>query len=385
MPSRFWMGVWRPLRRFNQIRRERIVEIRVQGLDYIRRAIEQGHGVMITPNHPGHGDSYLLWEALARLRKRCYVMTAWQVFHDAKPLDRLIYRHHGCFSVDREGTDLQAFRQAVHVLKNTSHPLVIFPEGDVYHLNDRVTPFREGTGSIVLSAMRRGNRPIQCVPCALKYRYVEDPTPELMRVMSDLEQRLYWRPRPDLPLADRVYRIAEGICRLKEIEYLGRSGTGSLPERVIDLGNEILRRLEIRYDIQHLKETTPERVKDIRHAAIRRKGTLKSGSAEHEQIATDLDDLFFVVQLFSYPGDYVAEQPTIERIAETVDKFEEDFLGVRTAGIRGARKASVVFGEPVTVFERGGRETARTLIHTLERRVQQLLDVPGEAAERISA
>ena len=38
----------------------------------------------------------------ARLRKRCYVMTAWQVFHDAKPLDRLMYRQHGCFSVSPE-------------------------------------------------------------------------------------------------------------------------------------------------------------------------------------------------------------------------------------------------------------------------------------------
>jgi len=39
-----------------------------------------------------------------------------------------------------------------------------------------------------------------------------------------------------------------------------------------------------------------------------------------------MDDLFFVIQLYSYPGDYVAERPVIERIAETLDKFEEDVL-----------------------------------------------------------
>ena len=385
MPSRFWMGVWRPVRRYHQIRRQRIVDIKVQGLDYVRRAIEHGHGVLITPNHPGHGDCYLLWEALSKLRQRCYVMTAWQVFHNAKLLDRLIYRHHGCFSVNREGNDLQAFRQAVHVLKNTSHPLVVFPEGDVYHLNDRVTPFREGTGAVVLSAMKHGRRPIECIPCALKYHYVQDPTPDLMRVMSELEQRLYWRPRTDMPLADRVYRIAEGILRLKELEYVETPGSGTLAERVINLGDEILRGLERRYDVSDAKETTPERVKDLRHLAIQQRGTLEPDAPQHEEIEKDLEDLFFVMQLFSYPGDYVAEQPTIERIAETVDKFEEDFLGVRTAGVRGARAATVVFGQPVTITEHGGRETARTLIHTLERRVQQLLDVPDESASRISA
>ena len=44
-----------------------------------------------------------------------------------------------------------------------------------------------------------------------------------------------------------------------------------------------------------------------------------------------MEDLFFVIQLYSYPGDYVAEKPSIERIAETLDKFEEDVLRVRVS------------------------------------------------------
>lgn len=383
--SRFWMRVWRPLRRHHQIRRERIVDIKVQGLDYVRRAVEQGHGVLITPNHPGHGDCYLLWEALTRLRRRCYVMTAWQVFEMAGPFERLVYRQHGCFSVDREGNDLQAFRQAVHVLQHTTHPLVIFPEGEVYHLNERVTPFREGTGAMALAAAKRGDRPVTCIPCALKYKYVEDPTPDLKRVMDELEQRLFWRPRSDLPLADRIYRVAEGILELKELEYLNRSGEGTLSERINSLADEILRRLEAIYQVDPKGATIPERVKELRQRAIERKSELDADDPRRDTIEQQLDDLFFVVQLFSYPGDYVAERPTIERMAETVDKFEEDFLEAPTATVRGARQGIVMFGEPIVLSRDGPRHTARTLTQALERRVQALLDQPLEAANRVPA
>lgn len=66
-----------------------------------------------------------------------------------------ILQQHGCFSVDREGTDMPAFRHAVAILKEKINPLVIFPEGEVYHINERVTPFREGPAAIVLTPSKK--------------------------------------------------------------------------------------------------------------------------------------------------------------------------------------------------------------------------------------
>jgi hypothetical protein len=87
-----------------------------------------------------------------------------------------------------------------------------------------------------------------------------------------------------------------------------------------------------------------------------------------------LDDAFFVVQLYSYPGNYVSQQPSVERIAETLDKFEEDVLGAKTATIRGARKATVTFDEPIAVEPRGANKTtAAALTEILETRVQEML------------
>jgi hypothetical protein len=277
--------------------------------------------------------------------------------------------------VDREGNDLTAFRQAVNVLQIGSHPLVIFPEGDVYHINDRILPFREGPASIALSAARRAERAIVAVPCAIKYHYVDDPTSELLEVMDRLEESILWRPRHDLTLPERIYRLAEGALSLKEIEYCGNSSSGPLPERIHALIDFVLMRLENTYSLDTNDANVPERVKLLRQRVIRRMAEVPRGSSERRRCEEDLSDLFFTVQLFSYPGDYVAEDPSIERIAETIDKLEEDFLGVKTASIRGSRKATVTLGEPIPVpTGRRDRMSATELTRLLEDRVQQLLN-----------
>ena len=88
----------------------------------------------------------------------------------------------------------------------------------------------------------------------------------------------------------------------------------------------------------------------------------------------ELDDLFLVVQAYSYPGDYVSEKPSIERIAETVDKFEEDMLGLKTATIRGSRRAEILVGEPILV-PRSKKEgmTPKSLTQSLQDQVERLL------------
>ena len=48
----------------------------------------------------------------------------------------------GAFPIDREGADLRAFKAGVEILARGRQPLVIFPEGEVYHVYDRLTPLR---------------------------------------------------------------------------------------------------------------------------------------------------------------------------------------------------------------------------------------------------
>ena len=93
------------------------------------------------------------------------------------------------------------------------------------------------------------------------------------------------------------------------------------------------------------------------------------------QLGSDMEDIFFVVQLFSYPGNYLRDQPTLERVAETLDKLEEDILHVDYPSVRGRRRAVVSFGDPAPVETGAGERGDMTrLTEILQQRVQTLLD-----------
>jgi 1-acyl-sn-glycerol-3-phosphate acyltransferase len=371
-----WIRFWRRFRQRQQVCTQKLMEVEVRDVAHLRDAIGAGQGVMITPNHSGHADPYIMYHVADEVDRPFYFLTAWQVFQQRTRLGQRILQHHGCFSIDREGTDLKAFRQATDVLEQGQHPLVVFPEGEVYHINERVTPFRQGAAAIALSAARKAKKPVTCVPCGIKYQYIDDPTPKLVELMDRLEQEIFWRPRPDLPLHERIYRFAEGAMALKELEFLGRTATGSLVERTDVLAKHILSSIEARYRLDTKADSIPERVKALRGHALKKLSELPAGDAARRPYEHDLDDVFLVVQLYSYPGDYVAERPTIERMAETLDKFEEDVLGVFSASIRGRRRAIVSFGEPIMVSAEKGKSKSDVpdLTRSLEISVQRQLD-----------
>lgn len=354
-------------------------EVEVRGDEHVREAMESGYGVLITPNHPSHADAFALQEAADRLGTPMYFMTAWQVFAMTHRLGRHVLRRHGCFSINREGHDIRAFRQAVEVLERRDHPLVIFPEGEVFHLNDRTMPFRRGAATAALRAARRGGRPVACVPCGIKFEYVTDPTPRLLAVMTRLERRMSWTPRPDLPLARRLRRFMERMLSVKEVERFGETRAGSAWERQEELLDAVLSPLELRHGLAGTKGTLPERVKQVRRVVISRSESTTDKELR-ARLREDMDSLFLVMQVFSYPADYLCGTPSIERIAETLDKLEEDVLGVPSAGKRGVRRAIVAFGEPVRVgaFD-SAPDAARRLTGELRNRVQDLIEEIGRS------
>jgi 1-acyl-sn-glycerol-3-phosphate acyltransferase len=373
--SPWWVRLFRSFRRRSLRRGQKMLRIDVQNLGPLRQVLKDGAGVLITPNHSFHYDSYVLFEASDRLGRPFHFLTAWQVFAMSNRFERWSLQRHGCFSIDRESNDMQAFRQSVAILQESPYPLVIFPEGDIYHTNDRVTPFRDGAAAIALAAAKRAERPTVCVPCALKCWYVMDPTPELNRLMDRLEQRMFWRPRPDLSLTERVYRLANGALALKELEYLGRPRGGKLTERTAYLSNELLRRQEERFGIPNKANTVPERVKELRRYLITQMEKPDLDEKGWRRYHADMEDLFFVTQLYSYPGDYLSERPTLERLAETLDKFEEDLLRATYPSVRGSRRVVVRFGEPIPLpRERQKKDAVANLTRTLQEKVQGLLD-----------
>jgi hypothetical protein len=293
-------------------------------------------------------------------------------------------QRHGCFSVDRESSDVGALKRSIEILSESPHPLVIFPEGDIYHHSDRISPFRDGAAAIALSASKRATRKVVVVPCALKCFYVRDPTPSLQQILDRLEESLHWRPRPEVSLVERVYRIADGLLTLKEMEYLGQPQNGAVADRVGNLASSVLHRLEEKHGVPGGANSIPERVKEVRRAVIQHLEQPDRNVDSRQSLAADMEDLFFVIQLYSYPGNYVSEKPVIERIAETLDKFEEDVLNADYPAVRGPRRVVVRFGQPLEIpKERGGRGAIAEWTQRIESQVQAGLDAIN-AEERIA-
>jgi hypothetical protein len=388
--SRFWFWAGGFYNAFRMHREQRIAEIDVQGMDRLRELIQAGDSVLITPNHPDHADCFVLYELSRRLKQPFSYMAAFQIFTG---MARRVLPRVGVFSIDREGADLSAFKAAVNTLAEGKYPLVIFPEGEIYRVSERVTPLREGAFAIAAAAARKlvdSGRKLRIMPVGLGYRFADghDPVPELQSLMGKLETRFTWRVQSHRPLTERILHYASGILSLKEVEYLGTPRSGTYKERAANLMEHILAPIESRRLKGKRSATVPERVKDLRHSCLEtlEKPENPAGSSPALEARRDLDDLFLLIQIFSYPGDYVRLNPTVERVAETLMKAEEDILGVDQAPPRAPRRALVRFGEPVDLNERissPGRARARQLAPALtaeiESRIQAILDAmpPG--------
>lgn len=374
-PSRMWARVLRPLRERRAAEHYGLKEVDVEGIDHVRSALRQGSGVLITPNHPSHADPFALLVAADRLGDPFFFMTAWQVFRSTHFIGRRVLERHGCFSINREIYDVGAFRRAVDVLQNKSQPLVIFPEGDVYHLNDRTMPFRHGAAVAALLASQRGNRPVACVPCALKFRFTSDPSDHLDDLTKKLERQLNSHLDRDMPLAGRIERIKVAIVEQRELAYFGRVQRGSLSDRTEAMVRVIVGRLEHRYHVHRGAMNPLDRIMRLRQRVLSKLARVAEHPRQAQQCQSDIQELFMAEQLVSYPGDYLSHNPSVERLAETLDKLEEDVLEVKTASRRGTRRAVVRFGEPIVVSGYDDlRAAAASLTDAIQSRVQGMLD-----------
>lgn len=363
-------------------RKYRIGKIEAEGFREVRELNEAGHAVLLAPNHSDHSDPHVVMELLARHQMHPLFMAAREIF-EVSPVASWALQRMGAFSVDRDGPDLSAIKTAISLLESGADPLVMFPEGEIYHHHRRLDPLNEGVASILLKVAVRlaEGKKAYLVPVGL--RFFHDPAVEATFVdrLSRLEDRIGWTPKPKMPVDERIHRLGSGILALKETEYLGYAGAGDIQSRLSHLCETLLTRVEDRYPRDAKAITPPERVRALRYRIRRRLlDTEKSPTYdEKEMLLDDLDRAFTALQAHSYIGDYLLEDPTLDRRAETLLKLEEDLLGFPTYPV--ARTAHVVAGEPIPVsgmLEAGelpAKGGAQQLTEILEKRLSQLIAV----------
>lgn len=361
-------------------RKYRVRRIQDEGFERVAKMRDEGHAVLLAPNHSDHSDPHVLMEVCRRHGLHPCFMGAREIF-EVSVLAGWALQQMGVFSVDRDGPDLSAVKMAIGLLDREGEPLVMFPEGEIYHHHRRLDPLNEGVASILLKVAGRlsGGREAYLVPVAL--RFFHDPAVEetFCRRLSRLEDRIGWTPKPRMAVDERILRLGTGILALKETEYLGRAGGGGVQERLNGLCETLLLDVEGRYPKDAKAATPPERVRALRFRIRRRllDGEHPPSVVEREALMDDLDRVFTALQAHSYIGDYLLEDPTLDRRAETLLKLEEDLFGFPTYPVD--RTATVSAGEAIAVSamlssgELPTKNGAGVLTQMLERRLTQML------------
>lgn len=351
---RAWLrpiGLW-VNQRVHLDRKYRIARIEERGMDEVEDLCGAGHTVLLAPNHSDHSDPHVLMELCARHGLRPSFMGAREIF-ELHPVSCWALQSMGVFSVDRDGPDLSAIKTAISLLEEGGEPLVMFPEGEIYHHHRRLDPLNEGVASILLKAAGRlpAGRKAFLVPVGMSFFH--DPAVEATFCdrLSRLEDRIGWLPRPTMPTDERILRLASGVLALKETEFLGAAHAGGIQERLGRLCDELLGEVEERYPRDGKATTPPERVRALRYRIRRRLLDLDNppDESQRQRLLDDLDRVFTALQAHSYLGDYITVDPTLDRRAEMIMKLEEDLLGFPQYPV--PRSVRVVARDPIPVSD----------------------------------
>jgi 1-acyl-sn-glycerol-3-phosphate acyltransferase len=328
-----------------------VTSVEVSGVEHLKRSIEAGHGVMITPNHSRPSDPMVLanlWDAVGR---SFYIMASAHLFMQSR-LQTFILRRAGVFSVYREGMDREALKCAVQILVDARKPLVLFPEGVISRTNDRLNHLMDGTVFIARNAakQRAGMNPAGKVvihPAAIRYYFEGDIGKTLIPVLENIEHRLSWKPQGHKLLVDRIYKVGDALLTLKEIEYFEKPQTGDLKQRLNALIDHILVPLELEWLKGKRDNDVVARVKNLRAAILPEMVAGEITEEERSRRWQQLADIYLAQQLFFYPPEYFTPEVTPEKLMETVERFEEDLTDQVT--IHGPIHTVIQVGEAIEV------------------------------------
>jgi 1-acyl-sn-glycerol-3-phosphate acyltransferase len=310
------------------LRGEGVTALEFRGVEKIAASVAAGHGIMLTPNHCRPGDPFVIGALGHAVGRHVHIMASWHLFMQGR-VQRFLLPRAGVFSIYREGLDREALKCAGQILAEARRPLVIFPEGVISRHNDHLNSLMEGTALIARTAakQRAAASPAGRVvihPVAIRYLFEGDLRATVEPMLADIEQRLSWRVRRDLPLAERIARIGVALLGLKETEYLGAPQSGGIGARTGRLIDHLLRPLEDEWLKGRHDGDVVARVKLLRTALLPDLVTGQLSEGENARRWNLLAQLYLTQQLAFYPEHYLNGNPPPERILETVERFEED-------------------------------------------------------------
>lgn len=358
-------------------RKHGVVGYEMRHIERLRESLRAKHGVLITPNHSRTCDPIVMGWVATEAPCLVYAMASWHLFNQDKFSAWAIHKMGG-FSVNREGIDRQALNTAIDVLAEADRPLVIFPEGTTTRTNDRLHALLDGVAFIARAAAKKRAKEasggkVVVHPVALKYRFGGDIAASVGPVLDEIETRLSWNSQDGRSLVDRVTKIGQALLTLKEVEYFGEPHVGRFGERQARLIDRLLLPLEAEWLGKEQEGAVVPRVKALRMKMMPEMINGGLDAAERERRMRQFADLYLAQQVSCYPEDYLAARPSVDRLLETVERFEEDLTD--KARIHPPLTVIIEIGEPLEVDpQRDRKAEVDPLMAQIETALQTMLD-----------
>ena len=343
---------------------------------------QHGARVLLLPNHSTHSDPQIMVETCRQIGLWSFFMAAYDVFErDAKVA--WVMQRMGAFSVDRDGSDRQSLKEAVRSVIDGRYALTIFPEGNVYFMNDRVTPFLDGPAYIAMKAQQelKESGRIFAVPVSIKVSHVTDSRPSLRETLAEMAAALEVEIDPAGDIVANVHRVGIAMVR-RNLTMRGflppNPNYDDLPALLRASTELIIEKLEHKIGIE--PKAGAELMDRIRSARreIHKVRTSTAREIDHAVAATWADEAILAFRILSYAGNYLSEKPSLDRVGETIEKMREDLYS-RDFPPYTERIARVRLGEPIDVSEQLAaaakpREAMASLTDQFEQGVQSGLD-----------
>lgn len=358
-------------------RHDGIVSHEVRQIELLKESLRAGHGILICPNHARTADPLCMGWVSRAAGSHVYGMASWHLFNKNR-FQTWVLQKIGAFSVLREGLDRQAIDLSIEVLSTAERPLVIFAEGASTRNNDYLHPLMDGISFITRKAAERRVKTdpqaqIVTHPVAIKYVFRGDIERAADDVLTYIEQRLSWQPQRQLPLRARLCKAGLALLAVKEIEVLGAAQVGSLALRLEGLIEALLKPLEQQWLGKTDSGAVLPRVKNLRTKIVPDIIAGRLPADELQQRMTQLASIDLAQQLSFYPPQYFDGPLYVDRVLETLERFEEDLDG--RARVHGNMHVILEVGPAITVSAKRERTAARDpLIESLEQSLRGMME-----------
>lgn len=310
-----------------------IVSAESRGVERLQKSIDDDHAIMMIPNHPRTSDPLVMYNLMRQVNTPMFAMASWHLFNQSWLVSSIIGLY-GAFSVNREGLDKASISFAISAMQKNIRPLVMFPEGATSRTNDALMPYIDGAPFMARTAARRRQKDEQkktvIHPIAIRYVFMGDAEKKLEALLRAIQDELKCELDPKLDFVSRVRMALEKLVERKEKEFnIERDSNHSPWQRRQHLATAVMEEAETRCFGEPSQQNMSNRIREIRAHVFPQLLEKSELSDEEQKIRwRDLERTYLAWQMASYPEDYLAGNPSADRVLDIAAKVLEDLTDV---------------------------------------------------------